>query len=177
MSRADFDILYREHYTRVLGLCRRVLGGASDSDAARDATQEVFMRGYRAYSTYRPEDPFGPWIGAIATNYCVDQLRRQRRLAAVFAETAEDAAEAVDPQAEGVSTLIAAHRAENINRAVDELPEKYRLPIVLAYYSGASYEEIAETLGITSNHVGILLLRGRQRLRRDLTDFDEEIPQ
>ncbi|MEZ5552282.1 MAG: RNA polymerase sigma factor [Pseudomonadales bacterium] len=177
MSRADFDNLYREHYARVLGLCRRVLGGASDSDAARDATQEVFMRGYRAYAKYRPEDPFGPWISAIATNYCVDQLRRHRRLATVFADTAEDAGEPVDPQPDGVGTLISAHKAETINRAVDELPEKYRLPIVLAYYNGASYDEIAETLGITSNHVGILLLRGRQRLRRDLTDFDEEIKQ
>lgn len=196
MSRADFDILYREHYPRVLGLCRRVLGGASDSDAARDATQEVFMRGYRAYAQYRPEEPFGAWIGAIASNYCVDQLRRHRRFATVFAETAEDAAAMAETGAgvatdgtesavnttanagqNGVDALISAYRADTINRAVDGLPEKYRLPIVLAYYRGASYDEIAETLGITPNHVGILLLRGRQRLRRDLTEFDEETRQ
>lgn len=158
------------------------------------------MRGYRAYAQYRPEEPFGAWIGAIASNYCVDQLRRHRRLATVFAETPEDAATMAETGADvatdgtesavntaattaasadqnGVGALISAHRAETINRAVDALPEKYRLPIVLAYYRGASYDEIAETLGITPNHVGILLLRGRQRLRRDLTEFDEETRQ
>lgn len=66
MSRAEFDPLYREHYHRILGLCRRMLGSVHD---AEDAAQEVFMRGYRSFRRYRPQEPFGPWIGAIATNY------------------------------------------------------------------------------------------------------------
>ena len=131
------------------------------------------MRGYTAYAQYRPQDPCGAWIGTIATNYCIDLLRRHRRLALVFDERSDDAMEPVDPGASGVGTLISEYRAKTISRAVDALPEKYRLPIVLAYFSGASYDEIAVTLGITTNHVGILLLRGRAHLRRDLIDFDE----
>ena len=57
-----------------------------------------------------------------------------------------------------------------ITRAVEALPDQYRLPIVLAYYAEASYQEIADTLGITVNHVGVLLLRGKKHLRDSLAE-------
>ena len=55
-------------------------------------------------------------------------------------------------------------------RAVEALPEQYRLPIVLAYYAEASYDEIAQSLGVTRNHVGMLLLRGKRQLRQLLEE-------
>ena len=74
MKKAAFDALYREHYGRVHGLCRRLLGQAAD---AEDATQEVFVRAYRSFGRYRPEDPFGPWIGAIAGKLLHRRAARQ----------------------------------------------------------------------------------------------------
>jgi RNA polymerase sigma-70 factor (ECF subfamily) len=171
MNGANFDALYREHYHRVFGLCRRMLGGAAD---AEDAVQEVFMRGYRAFDRYKSRDPFGPWINTIASNYCIDVLRQRRRLSEVFADTPTDAPEPADPQQNGVGSLISAHEAGVITKAVEALPEQYRLPIVLAYYADASYDEIANTLGITTNHVGVLLLRGKKRLRQNLATTSEE---
>lgn len=170
MDKAAFDVLYQTHYRRVLGLCRKMLGRAAD---AEDATQEVFMRGFRNFSRYRTRDPFGPWINTIASNYCVDVLRREQRLDRVFRREAESP-EPVSPLSNGSDQLISAHEAKVINRAVEALPEQYRLPIVLAYYAEASYEEIAGTLGITTSHVGVLLLRGRRKLRAALaTDAAE----
>ena len=162
MNKAAFDALYRDHYQRVYGLCRRMLGQAAD---AEDATQEVFMRGYRSIGRYRPRDPFGPWIGAIASNYCVDVIRGRKRAAEIFEA---EPADAPDPKDNGIGPLIHAEDADAVNRAVEALPDQYRLPIVLAYYSDASYDEIAETLGITRNHVGVLLLRGKKMLRGQL---------
>jgi RNA polymerase sigma-70 factor (ECF subfamily) len=164
MDKAAFDALYREHYRRVYGLCRRMLGRTVD---AEDATQEVFMRGYRSFGRYRSQDPFGPWINSIATNYCIDVLRGNRRVRDLFSEDAEPD-EAESPLENGAAPLIRAENAESVNQAVEALPEQYRLPIVLAYYSDASYDEIAETLGVTRNHVGVLLLRGRKKLRAEI---------
>ena len=172
MSKAAFDALYREHYYQIRAQCRRMLGSEFD---AEDATQEVFMRGYRAFGRYKARDPFGPWIGTIATNYCIDVLRRRQRLKDVFAEVSDDVADPPDPSEDGLGTLISSHDAQAITQAVEALPEGYRLPIVLAYYSDASYDEIAKTLGVTANHVGVLLLRGKQRLRRDLAERHEEL--
>lgn len=166
MTKAAYDDVYREHYGRVLGLCRRMLGQAAD---AEDATQEVFMRGFKAFASYRTSDPFGPWIGAIASNYCIDVLRKRQRFSAIFFEDA-DAPEPASPIENGVAPLLRADAAQNINDAVETLPELYRLPIVLAYYADASYDEIAESLGITTSHVGVLLLRGKKQLRQALAD-------
>jgi RNA polymerase sigma-70 factor (ECF subfamily) len=169
MTRAAFDELYRAHYHQILGLCRRMLGGAMD---AEDAAQEAFMRAYRGFGAYKARDPFGPWIGTIASNYCIDVLRSRRRLSAVF--SAEEPPEPEDPEANGAAPLIDAEDADTVARAVEALPERYRLPIVLAYYADADYDQIARALGISRNHVGVLLLRGRERLRRDLNRINEE---
>ncbi|MEQ8858764.1 MAG: sigma-70 family RNA polymerase sigma factor [Pseudomonadales bacterium] len=167
MVQPSFDALYREHYPRVLGICRRLLGAAGD---AEDAAQDTFVRGYRAFARYRPEDPFGPWIGAIASNHCIDLLRRRQRLNELFSD-ADDAADSLpDPTGNGVGPLIEASDAAAVSAAVDRLPDRYRLPILLAYYADASYDDIAANLGITRNHVGVLLLRGRERLRHELAE-------
>lgn len=164
MDKAAFDAYYREHYRRVHGLCRRMLGRTAD---AEDATQEVFMRGYRSFGRYRSQDPFGPWINTIASNYCIDVLRGNRRARDLFDDTAEpDDTESM--QDNGAAALIRTADSEAVTQAVEALPEQYRLPIVLAYYSDASYDEIADTLGITTNHVGVLLLRGKKKLRQQL---------
>ncbi len=164
MDKAAFDAYYREHYRRVHGLCRRMLGRTAD---AEDATQEIFMRGYRAFGRYRAQDPFGPWINTIASNYCIDVLRGNRRVRDLF-DTEADPDETESALENGAMALIREDDSEAVNRAVEALPEQYRLPIVLAYYSDASYDEIADTLGITRNHVGVLLLRGKKKLRAQL---------
>jgi len=169
MNRAAFDALYREHYHAVRSLCRRMLGSSHDGE---DAAQEAFMRAYRAFGRYRSRDPFGPWVGSIATNYCIDVLRGRRRISELFDET--EVAEPLDPAPNGAAALISAHEADEITRAVEALPAKYRLPIVLAYYADATHDEIANTLGITRNHVGVLLLRGREQLRRQLAQPEKE---
>ena len=170
MNKAAFDAYYREHYRRVHGLCRRMLGQAAD---AEDATQEVFMRGYRSFGRYRSQDPFGPWINTIATNYCIDVLRGNKRARDLFSPEAEPE-EAESPLDNGSAPLIRSEDADAVKRAVEALPEQYRLPIVLAYYSDASYDEIADTLGITRNHVGVLLLRGRKKLRAELAERTDQ---
>ena len=170
MNKAGFDALYREHYHQVLGLCRRMLSRAYD---AEDVTQEVFMRSYRALGRYQKEEPFGPWINTIASNYCIDLLRRDKRLSDVFVDVKE-VPDTPDSQQNGVDTLINSYRAEAVNQAVQVLPEQYRIPIVLAYYTDASYAQISNTLGITTNHVGILLLRAKQQLRRNLSNLEQE---
>lgn len=169
MVRPSFDVLYREHYPRVLGLCRRLLGSTGD---AEDATQDSFVRGYRAFARYRPDQPFGPWIGAIASNHCIDLLRRRQRSNELFSE-ADDAEALPDPADNGVGPLIEACDAAAVAAAVDRLPDRYRLPILLAYYADLSYDDIAGALGVTRNHVGVLLLRGRERLRHDLAETAE----
>ena len=174
---ADFDALYRQHYARVFALCRRLVGSEAQ---AQEAAQEVFVRAYRAFDRYDRAQPFAAWVQRIASNHCIDLLRR-RGHEPIAAEAAgidlEAAARAGDDDddAGGLAPLVAAERARSVRDAIDALPDSYRLPVVLAYFEEASYDEIAARLGITRNHVGVLLLRARRALRRALAaEFAEQ---
>lgn len=159
---AAFEILYREYYVRVFGLCRRLL---NSNELAEDAAQETFMRAYKNFGKYDPDRPFWQWIATIANNYCLDKLRQHTRDNALFGEEANELEQLEDTGAPVLSDLISLEEAESLNAAVAQLSAKYRVPLVLAYFNQFSYDEIAQQLDITRNHVGILLLRAKQRLR------------
>jgi RNA polymerase sigma-70 factor (ECF subfamily) len=163
--KVDFEAEYRGCYGRVFGLCLRLLGGAVQ---AEDAAQEVFERAYRALDRYDAGQSFVAWVLGIARNHCIDLLRRRRSAPLRFGDEATELAEAQADEAHALDVLVDAERAAEIRAAIAALPEKYRLPVVLAYYSEAGYDEIAASLGITRTHVGVLLLRAKRALRRAL---------
>jgi len=162
---AVFEILYRDYYVRVFGLCRRLL---NSRELAEDAAQEAFMRAYKSFHKYNTEQPFWHWIASIANNHCVDLLRRQNRSDTLFGDAAAELEQLTAADGPVLSDLISLEEAESLNGAVANLSAKYRVPLVLAYFNQFSYDEIAELLKISRNHVGVLLLRAKQRLRADL---------
>jgi RNA polymerase sigma-70 factor (ECF subfamily) len=168
---AAFAEAYTAHYRQVRGLCRQLLGSA---DRADDAAQEAFVRAYRAWGSYDARQPFIGWIMSIARNHCLDVLRRRSTESALFGSEVAEAADAESAEATGVHAVLRAERATAVNAAVAALPERYRVPLALAYYADADYEDIATTLGITRTHVGVLLCRAKQMLRRLLAEADTD---
>jgi RNA polymerase sigma-70 factor (ECF subfamily) len=165
MKEEAFAEHYRTHYRRVFGLCRQMLKA---SERAEDAAQEVFLRAHRAIDSYDEAQPFAGWILRIASNHCVDVLRRAKKERQLFGTETDEriAAEADDTDVLG--ELLATESAAEVKAAVESLPEKYRLPLVLCYYGDASYEDVAASLGITRTHAGALICRAKQQLRRAL---------
>lgn len=167
MTEVGFAEAYTAHYRQVRGLCRQLLGSA---ERAEDAAQEAFMRAYRALPTLDPSQPFIAWIMRIARNHCLDLLRRRSRERALFGDEDAEAAAVEAPEADGLGVALTAERAAEVSAAVGKLPEKYRVPLALAYYGDQDYDEIASALGITRNHVGVLLCRAKQMLRQSLAE-------
>ncbi len=163
-NNAAFEILYKEYYVRIFGLCRRLL---NSSELAEDAAQETFMRAYKSFRKYNTDQPFWQWIATIANNHCIDVLRKQTRTEALFGDEAVEAAE-LEGSDEPFGSVLAHEDAERINVAVANLPDKYRVPLVLAFFSQLSYDEIAEQMDVAKNHVGVLIVRGKQKLRAEL---------
>lgn len=163
---AQFEQLYRSHYRRVHGLCRQLLGSTGSAD---DATQEVFMRAYRAFGRYDPGQPFAGWILSIAKHYCIDVVRRRAHEARLVDGADVDEVEIDSGDVPVLDALVTSEREAEIKAAIASLPDKHRIPLVLAYYEDASYDEIGAALGITRNHVGVLLLRAKKALRRAMS--------
>lgn len=159
-----FGELYRSYSRRVFGLCRHLLGSA---EAAEDATSEVFLRAQRAMKSYDSALPFPRWLLSIASHYCVDQLRRRRVETRLFAPEDEGALEPAGPTS-ALAALISGEERATVRAAIQVLPDRYRLPLVLRYYSEMSYDQIASALSLSRNHVATLLFRAKQELRRSL---------
>jgi RNA polymerase sigma-70 factor, ECF subfamily len=164
-----FDELYRTHYARVFGLCRQLIGSAG----AEDAAQEVFLRAHNGLHGYDRAQPFAGWILRIATNYCIDVLRRRSKERALFGTESVERTAAEADETDILGELLTDERARQLKAAVAALPERYRVPLVLAYDRESSYDDIAVTLGITATHVGTLVFRAKQMLRRSLQHTGE----
>jgi RNA polymerase sigma-70 factor (ECF subfamily) len=163
----DFTALFEAERVDIACVCRRLL---DDSAAAEDAANEVFLRARRALSSYDSEQPFRPWLRAIASNYCIDQLRRQKTERKLFsrADLTDDGL--VDTSPDVLRCLTRNEERREVLAAIDALPAKYRLPLVLRFYRDFDYEAIAELLNITRNQVGSLLFRAKKLLRERLAD-------
>jgi RNA polymerase sigma-70 factor (ECF subfamily) len=166
-----FEILYRDYYVRVFGLCRRLL---NSSELAEDATQEAFMRAYKSFGKFDSEQPFWQWIASIANNHCIDVLRQRNRSEQLFGEESTELDALASSDTPIVNALIDGADANALNSAIGKLADKYRVPLVLAYFHEASYDQIAEHLDISRNHVGVLLLRAKQQLRTTLAAATSE---
>lgn len=165
MRQTAFEVLYREYYVRVFGLCRRLL---NSTDQAEDATQEVFTRAYRQFKKYDTKRPFWQWIAAIANNHCIDLLRQRTRSSALFGDEQNEIDQLEGDEELMLDQLISYEHADVLNQAISNLSDKYRVPLVLACLNESSYDEIAGQLNISRNHVGVLILRAKKQLRKAL---------
>jgi RNA polymerase sigma-70 factor (ECF subfamily) len=153
-DRTAFEALYRRYARPVFGLALRRLG---DRGRAEDAVQETFASVWRSARTYRPErGPGAPWLYAVARNAIVDRSRGRTDASGDVPERASDEP---DPAERTEQSWV----AWRVHRALEELPEREREVIALAYWSGLSQSEVAEFLGIP---LGTVKTRTRAALHR-----------
>ena len=160
-----FASLFREYDADVRRVCRRMLG---DSQSAEDATSEVFLRAHRALGGFKSDRPFRPWLMAIAGHYCIDQLRRRTSEARVFSGNEPQESDLESPGPSPLGRLMAAEQRQALGQAIESLPLRYRLPLLLRYFDDMDYEAIANSIGVTRNQVGTLLFRAKRLLRQEV---------
>ncbi len=155
------DALLRANYDRIYAVCRRLAGNEAD---AMDATQEALITIAKRIDRFDGRSAFSTWAYRVATNACLDELRRRKRRPTPGLpehERAED--EAVDS-----STQRALGDAVTdslvIDDALQQLPEEFRAPVVLRDLLGMDYAEIGATLDIKPGTVRSRIARGRAAL-------------
>jgi RNA polymerase sigma-70 factor, ECF subfamily len=164
---AAFAALVATYQTPVYNLCYRMLGEATE---AEDAAQESFLRAYSQLVRYDPSRPFKSWLFAIADHYCIDLLRR-RRLKWLDIDDEELAFHpALSEQRPGPEeSALQQERDAGIQALLDRLAPSSRSIIVLRYWYGLSYEEIAGVTGISVPAVKSRLHRAREVLAAIVT--------
>lgn len=161
---AAFTILVQRHETRIYNLCLRMLGSPED---ALDATQETFVTVLRKLGQFRGEAAFTTWLHRVAVNACYDELRRQRRrplLRAVPQDEGRDRPREPGPPVLDHADAVAG--TLDAGAALAEVPEDFRIALVLADVQDLPYEEIARILEVPVGTVKSRVHRGRIALAR-----------
>jgi RNA polymerase sigma-70 factor (ECF subfamily) len=157
--------LYRRHAPAIFRFCRRVLPARED---AEDATTEIFMKVHQKIGSYDSSKPFMAWLYKVAGNHCWDMLRRRRiRQDLETGEVETMPLEHPDPSQ--LERLIDERAGKEVRAGLAQLPDRARMALTLRYFADMTYDEIAETLGVRREFVGVLLLRARHQLRTALS--------
>lgn len=163
----EFARLERK-YRRIVGfLVRKMIRNEQDVE---DLTQDTFVRAFAALPSFQFEYPFSRWLYRIASNRCIDHIRRKRFAMYSLDEPrrGKDDGEYVVEIADGGpapdSLLLAKERAELIRQAFDELPDKYKTVIRLRHEEELDYQEIADRLQLPLGTVKAHIFRARKRM-------------
>lgn len=154
----------REHQNEVYGVALRITG---DRDAALDVVSSTFLKAYRAFDRYDRTRPLRHWLLRIATNEAISYVRKRGRELRRRVDV-DQASALADPTIAPDAESLAREDRARIRAAVSQLPELYRVVVVLRYFNELSVEEIAHVTGRPASTVGVQLLRGRALLRSAL---------
>jgi RNA polymerase sigma-70 factor (ECF subfamily) len=150
----------------------------NDYEEAVDLAQETFVRVYFAIDRYHTEYAFSTYIYRIATNLAISEIRKRKRrkllsLTGLFQSDAEDTTEFQPPDERSLqdTNLIDDERSRVIAKAINTLPEKYRVPIVLRDIEGKSYDEVAGILELGLGTTKSRISRARGLLKEKLKHY------
>ena len=180
-----FDLIVRRNQVPLVNFIARFLG---DPDSAEDLAQETFVRMFKAIKRYRAgAAKFSTWMYHIASNLCKNELRnRGRRGRFLVDSVTTESSSGLEPIEEDLIATAPAHvslqpgnqleqkeREHAVQSAISELPERYRLPLVLRDLQELNYEEISETLNLPLGTTKSRINRARLMLKDKLRSFVE----
>jgi len=165
-NREAFSPLVRRHQDAVYSVCCHFLG---QSEEAKDAAQEAFVRAYGSLARLNEPRAFGSWLRGIAAHVALDLARQRQRLLARPEIDASEAGASPDPTTDPERSVTARETLRQVREAIDSLPQAYRLVAVLRFGLEMKYCEIAHALGISEGAVEVRLVRARRMLRERLS--------
>ncbi len=159
-NKPSFSRLVEAYQRPVYNLTYRMLGSPEE---AEDAAQETFLRAYSRLAQYDTNHKFSTWLFSIANHHCIDRLRKRRaKYVSIDENPVLENLEHADPQPE--ADVLSKELAAELQKLLGKLDPDYRTPLVLRYWEDCSYEEIAETMGLTVSAVKSRLFRARKQI-------------
>ena len=167
-DRDAFQLLFETYKDRVFSIAVYSAGG--DRAVADDVTQQIFLKLFTAIRQFRGDSEFTTWLYRLVVNACVDERRRRKRWLPWgdgVATTQSTDGRAQEQQFDSLEI------SETVREAIAELKPKFRLPILLKYIEGLSYDEIATVMGCSKGTVASRLNRGHSQLAKRLAHLND----
>lgn len=169
-DRDAFRLLFEAYKDRVYSIA--VYSFHGDQTAAGDVTQQIFLKLMTSISQFRGESQFTTWLHRLVVNTCIDEQRRRERHTS-FEETI--GSHATGERKAPERRYERRELADCVKAAISELKPKFRMPVLLKYVEGLSYEEIADVMGCSKGTVASRLNRGHKELARRLAHLRDQV--
>jgi RNA polymerase sigma-70 factor (ECF subfamily) len=163
---STFKTLVQRHKDKIRNIIYLML---STSDSVDDIAQDVLITVYKNLKSFRFESQFSTWLYRITVNKCKDHLRRVK-IRSIFSSINNDEQHpsyTPSPENKDVSEIV--------HKAISQLPEKLRIPLLLKDIEGLSYQEISEAVNCEIGTVKSRIFRAREGLRNILKPFESEL--
>lgn len=167
---AAYSKLMKKYHDAIFSFIFRMV---RDREQVEDLTQEAFIKAFASLRNFNEEFAFSTWLYKIATNNCIDFIRKRKLQMysidkPIESKDSDYAFELPDDSYEADKELISDQRAVLLMKAIDRLPEKYRRVILLRHSEERSYEEISEMLKLPIGTVKAHIFRARELLYKQL---------
>jgi RNA polymerase sigma-70 factor, ECF subfamily len=170
---AAFEAIVQRYERQIYNFVYRMMGNADD---AYDLTQDCFVRAYKNLGNTTPDLNISAWLHRIASNACLDVLRRRQRIRwlpwdPIKHDHMLEAHASDDP----MRTSEARETSHAVQGVLDQMSPRNRLALVLREYEGLSCEEIGDVMGLSRSAVKSILFRGREEFRKLYLDVHGEV--
>lgn len=177
-SEAAYSKLLKKYRKSVYYMLLKMVNNPDD---AEDLTQEAFAKAFSSLEKFDPRYAFSTWLFRIATNNCIDYIRK-KRIQTISIDTPyenEDgdsmSFDIRDPDLTPSEVMLKEQRKEYLQMAVERLPLKYQKLVDLRYFQELSYEEVSKELELPLGTVKAQLFRARELLNQELSHMKEQM--
>ncbi|HET7036707.1 MAG TPA: sigma-70 family RNA polymerase sigma factor [Thermomicrobiaceae bacterium] len=173
-DQAAFEAIFQRYERQIYGFIYRMMGNPED---ASDLTQECFIRAYKALPQTSVDLNVSAWLHRIASNACLDVLRRRQRIRWLPWEAHKHehllhGKPIDDPE----RTALSSETQVLVQRILNQMSPRNRMALVLREYEGMSCEDIGEIMGLSRSAVKSVLFRGREEFRKLYRSLEDEEP-
>ena len=158
---SDFDLLVDRHSREIFSYLFRLLRNQQD---AEDASQETFLRAFRAFPRLKNDSNLRAWLYKIATNVAYTQIKKRKRSNENTVDFNINSLKSLDHNLEQIDLL------ETVIQTVNKLPHKQRVALLLRNYQGCSYQEISAALDCSPEAARANVYQATKKLRRQLAE-------
>ncbi|MEZ4950584.1 MAG: sigma-70 family RNA polymerase sigma factor [Saprospiraceae bacterium] len=162
---AYFDVLYRRYAGKVYAKCISIL---KDEGLAGDATQEIFTKVFLNLSKFGGQSKFSTWLYSITYNFCIDQVRKNKKGKQIFSDEMEKAPE-IEEEVSDEEFLTM--EIERLKVVLENLPEGDKAILIMKYNDDMSIIEIAESLDKSESAIKMKIMRAKQKARQIYDEF------
>jgi RNA polymerase sigma-70 factor (ECF subfamily) len=174
-KRRDFEKEALVHLDALFGLALRLTGG--DEPRAQDLVQDAILKAFRSWDRFEPGTNCRAWLMTILRNTFINEFRKTKARPVpleydlVADRPSSDGLFAADPSGEIFDRVMDG----DVVRAIQDLPEEFRIPVILSDLQGLSYQEVADLMDIPVGTVKSRLFRARKRLQQALYEYGVEM--